>query len=179
MNRLAVMRLRFRVVAIVLGVIALGAATYLIFGASRGSREAEYDRLRLEHLRKKIEVAPLAGMDKKLDRARTDIAEFYRTRLPAQQSQVSAELDKVAAATGVRLNRVAYESKDADIPGVSQVVVSAEISGRYAELVRFINALERDPILFVPDSVDLNQDQGGQVRLSLKVQTYMRTGGTT
>ena len=178
MNRLALMRRRFRVVAVVLAGIALAAAAYLLLGASRASQEAEYSRLRHERDQKRIDVAPLVGMDKKLTRARADIDDFYATRLPGQQSDVTAELARVAGSTGVHLNRVGYEFKAADVPGVSQVIVTAEVSGEYAHLVRFINALERDKILFIPDSVDLNEDQGGQVRLGLKVQTYMRTGGT-
>ncbi len=177
MNRLSVVRRRFQVIAIVLALICLAAAGYLLFGSSRAAQEAEFNQLRRERDQKRADVAPLMGMDKKLARARTDIDDFYRTRLPAQQSDISAELDKLAGATGVHLNRVSYETKAADVPGVNQVMVSAEVSGNYVQLVKFINALERDPILFIPDSVDLNEDQGTSVRLGLKVQAYMRTGG--
>jgi Tfp pilus assembly protein PilO len=179
MNRLAVVRRRFQVIATVLAFIALSAAGYLLFGSSRAAQEAEFNQLRRERDQKRADVAPLTGMDQKLAHARTDIDEFYRTRLPAQQSDISAELDKLARASGVRLNRVGYESKPADVTGLQQVMVTAEVSGGYVELVKFINALERDQILFIPDSVDLNEDQGTNVRLALKVQAYMRTGGAS
>ena len=179
MNRIAIMRRRFQVIAIILALICLAAAGYLLLGSSRAAQEAEFNQLRRERDQKRADVAPLTGMDKKLDRARADIDTFYQTRLPAQQSEISAELDKLARASGVRLNRVGYETKAADAPGVNQVMVTAEVSGNYVQLVKFINALERDQILFVPDSVDLNEDQGTSVRLGLKVQTFMRTGGAS
>jgi type IV pilus assembly protein PilO len=42
--------------------------------------------------------------------------------------------------------------------------------------VRFINALERDKLFFIVDSVELGGEQGGQVKLGMKLETYLRAG---
>ena len=51
--------------------------------------------------------------------------------------------------------------------------------GRYSKLahvVRFINALERDKLLFIVNSIQLGDAQGGTVKLQLKMQTYLKAG---
>jgi hypothetical protein len=40
--------------------------------------------------------------------------------------------------------------------------------------VRFINSLERDPLFFIIDSVELGGEQGGVVKLQLKLETYQK-----
>jgi len=42
--------------------------------------------------------------------------------------------------------------------------------------VRFINSLERDQIFLLINSVGLGGEQGGQVKLELKMETYLKTG---
>jgi len=42
------------------------------------------------------------------------------------------------------------------------------------QLVRFINALERDRLFFIIDSVELGGEQGGLVKLQLKLETYQK-----
>jgi len=42
--------------------------------------------------------------------------------------------------------------------------------------VRCINALERDQLFFLVDSVGLGGEQGGVVKLQLKLETYLKTG---
>jgi type IV pilus assembly protein PilO len=44
------------------------------------------------------------------------------------------------------------------------------------QLVRFVNALERDQLFFLVDSVVLGGEQGGIVKLQLKLETYLKTG---
>jgi type IV pilus assembly protein PilO len=43
--------------------------------------------------------------------------------------------------------------------------------------VKFINALERDKMFFLIDGVNLAEQQGN-VRLQLKLETYLRNGVT-
>ena len=49
--------------------------------------------------------------------------------------------------------------------------------GDYLQLVRFINSLERDPLFFIIDSVDLGGEQSGVVKLQLKLETYQKASG--
>jgi len=170
-------RRRLTTLAIALAVLDLAAAGFLLspLGRSRSAREAEYAEARRELQIKMRDAVPLRGMDKKLDLARQQIAGFYRERFPAQYSAVSSELAKVASETGVRVSKIAYDPKPAEVPNLQQVVINANLDGDYLQVVKFINAMERDRMFFMVDSLTLAQEQGGMVRLEVKLETYLRS----
>ena len=60
--------------------------------------------------------------------------------------------------------------------GVRRMEIEADLAGDYLQLVRFINALERDQLFFLVDSVGLGGAQGGMVKLQIKLETYLKTG---
>jgi len=60
--------------------------------------------------------------------------------------------------------------------GVRRVEIEADLAGDYLQLVRFINALERDQQFFLVDSVVLGGEQNGVVKLQLKLETYLKMG---
>jgi len=173
-------RQRFTTVAIVLAALDVVAVGFLLspFGRSRSVRELEYADARRELQMKIRDAVPLRGMDKKLDVARQEIADFYRERFPSQYSAVSSELGKVASETGVRVSQISYDPKPADVPNLQQVSINANLDGDYLQVVKFINALERDRMFFIVDSLTLAQEQGGMVRLQLKLETYLRSERT-
>jgi type IV pilus assembly protein PilO len=169
-------RKRFTTAAIILAVLDVAAVGFLLspLGRSRSAREAEWAEARRELQAKKADAVPLRGMDKKLDLARQEIAAFYKDRFPAQYSAVSSELGKVASETGVRVSQIAYEPKPAEVPNLQQVIINANLDGDYLQVVKFINALERDRMFFMVDSLTLAQEQGGMVRLQVRLETYLR-----
>ena len=170
-----------RKVKIALGAMAaVNVVTIAVFFSplvgSETSRREQLDQHWKELQQKTREVEPLRGLDKKIPIARKQIDEFYAQRLPAQDSTISADLGKVAAQTGVRIGGVKYSMKDPEAVGVRRVEIEADLAGDYLQLVRFINALERDQMFFLVDSVGLGGEQGGVVKLQLKLETYLKTG---
>jgi type IV pilus assembly protein PilO len=165
---------------IALVAIDLACVAYLVspMGRSREARERDLDALKVQVAAKRQEVVPARGMDGKLKQASTDIGDFYKERFPAQYSAVSEELGKVAAATGVQVAAVKYDDKDAPVEGLRKLEMEVALSGSYLQEVKFINALERDKVFFVIDGVTLGEQQGN-VRLQLKLETYLRSGATT
>ena len=161
-------------------VIDLACVAYLVspMGRSREARQRDLDALKVQLAAKRQEVLPTRGMDGKLQQASTDIGEFYKDRFPAQYSAVSEELGKVAAASGVKIAAVKYDDKDAPVEGLRKLNIEVALSGSYLQEVKFINALERDKVFFVIDGVTLGEQQGN-VRLQLKLETYLRSGATT
>jgi type IV pilus assembly protein PilO len=154
-------------------------AIAVYFSPLVGSEVARRDQLdqHWKELQEKTrEVEPLRGLDKKIPIARKQIEEFYAQRLPAQDSAISADLGKVAAQSGVRIGGVKYTMKDPEPLGVRRLEIEADLAGDYLQLVRFINALERDQMFFLVDSVGLGGEQGGVVKLQLKLETYLKTG---
>jgi type IV pilus assembly protein PilO len=144
-----------------------------LVGSERSRRE-QLDQLWRELQQKTREAEPLRDVDQKIVTARRQIDDFYKKRLPAQDSAISEELGKVAGQNKVHIGQIRYQSKDNDVVGLRPVEIQAEFSGDYLQLVRFINALERDPLFFIIDSVELGGEQGGLVKLQLKLETYQK-----
>jgi type IV pilus assembly protein PilO len=154
-------------------------AVLVLFSPLVGSADARRQQLTQlwNQLRTETrQVEPLRGFDQKIVQARQEIDTFYKDRLPAQQSSISEAMGKLAAAHGVRITQAKYDTKTAESVGLQPVQIEAALSGDYLHLVQFINALERDKMFFIVNSVTLGDAQGGQVKLQLKLETYTRTG---
>jgi len=178
MADLQVTRRKLKTAFVVLGVVDLVAAGLLfspLVGSARGRRE-QLDALWKQLQQKTRQVEPLRGMDKKIVLARQQIDGFYKDRLPARDSSIAEALGRAASQTGIKLGQAKYTLLDPDAVGLREMQVEANLSGNYLQLVRFINALERDQLFFIVDSVELGGEQAGQVRLQMKLETYLKTG---
>lgn len=166
-------RLKIVIAALVL---VDAAAVAMLVTPLAGMRESRQQELRQEWQQlKSREYAPWRGLDKKLPRAKEQIDEFYQERFPAQESEISANLGTVASQSGVRLSGVRYSVKDAPIEGLQRVEIAATLSGDYLQLVRFVNALERNKLFFLVDGVELGSAQNGIVGLQIRIETYLRS----
>jgi type IV pilus assembly protein PilO len=165
---------------IALAILDLVCVGYLFSpaGRSRQARQRDYQQLHQQLIAKQQEVLPTRGMDHKLTQASHDIGGFYDTRFPAQYSTVTEELGKVATDNGVQLSGVKYDEKDAPIEGLRRLNMELTLSGGYLQEVKFINALERDKMFFLIDGIALGEQQGN-VRLQLKLETYLRGGAVS
>jgi type IV pilus assembly protein PilO len=149
----------------------------LISPVGRGSRTGRerIERLQAELRKEHSEMAPLAGIDKKVVEAGKEIGEFYGARLPASYAAISERMNKLATENGVQLTTETYLSKAATLDGLERLRIDANITGNYLQAVRFINALERDPMFFLIDGVSLGEPQAGVgIRLVIRVETYRK-----
>jgi hypothetical protein len=48
------------------------------------------------------------------------------------------------------------------------------LEGSYTSLAKFINALERDQMFFIIDSVTLGGEPQGPVKLAMRLETYSK-----
>lgn len=163
---------------IVVGAFVLidAVAVTMLLTPVAGMREARQQELhQLWQQLKTREYAPWRGLDKKIPRAKQQIDEFYQLRFPAEESSISDNLGRLAAETGVRVTGEKYQVKDAQIEGLQPVEIAASCSGDYLQLVRFINALERNKLFFLVNGVDLGNETNGVVSLQIKIQTYLRS----
>lgn len=159
----------------VIDVVAIAVYLSPLVGSELSRRE-QLSQLWKELQGKTREVEPLRGLDKKIPLAKKEIDQFYKDRLPSQDSVISETVGKLAAENGVRIGSIKYSVKDAQPVGVRPVEVEANMVGDYLQLVKFINAAERSQLFFLVDSVGLAGEQGGMVRLNVKMETYLRTG---
>lgn len=171
-------RRKLKIAMAVMAVVDI-AAVAIYFSpliGSQLSRQAQMQQLWQELQQKTREVAPLRGLDKKIPVAQGQIAEFYKDRMPGEASDISENLGKLAAESGVRIGSIKYTVKDPESVELRRVEIEADLGGDYLQLVRFINSLERDHMFFLVDSVNLGGEQQGTVKLQMKAETYLKTG---
>jgi len=162
---------------IIVGVDVLAAvALFSPLVGSAESRMLEMHTLQAELTTKTREVGPLKDLPDKVKLASQQVADFYKKRFPAQDSQIATELGKLAAADGVTIDQVQYKPKDVGPGGLQPVEMEADLGGNYVALARFINALERDDMFFIVSSVSLAGEQTGAVKLTMKIETYLKAG---
>jgi type IV pilus assembly protein PilO len=163
--------------AIMAGVVALAAVVYFspLVGSAESRRE-EMNTLQAELITKTRQVAPLKDLPQKVVLASHQITDFYKQRFPSQESQILTELGKLAAANGVTIDQGKYKVKEAEAGGLERVEIEADFGGNYTSLAKFINALERDEMFFIINNVTLGGQQQGPVKLSVKLETYLKAG---
>lgn len=164
----------FSLALVVLAALDTVLVAYLLWpGPSNASRRKEEQALQAELAGKTREEAPLQGMDKKLLQTRADIEKLYGGRLPSRYSEISEQLDKLARDNGVSKGAIVYKAGDAGIADLQLVDIETTISGDYAKIARFINAMERDRLIFVVRQIALS-GQTGTVQLQIKFQTFLK-----
>src|SRR5512142_1172125 len=173
MSNLRQARRRLIITMIVFGLLDVVAVAVLVLSlvAPSDARPQRVNALQAEVQGKIRTWIPPDQVQSRINDARKQIDEFYRTRLPSESSAISGELGRLAAQNQVTLTQAKYDVGDPPIPGVRVVTIDASLVGNYVQEVRFINALERSRLMFLVNSVTLGEQTGGKVRLQLKLET--------
>jgi type IV pilus assembly protein PilO len=120
-----------------------------------------------------IQIAPLRGLDKKVELSRKQIDTFYEKRVPPSYSAILEQLGQLQSKSGVRLARGGYTQA----PGsgdLTEIRMDFGLSGDYTAIMRFINGLECSRTFFIIRAMNLAGQQGGMVNLRLQVSTWLR-----
>jgi type IV pilus assembly protein PilO len=172
-------RRRFTIVAVAMGIVCLLALLYLLTPITSSSAEKQQQLLsKQQQLRTAEEqTRPIQRLPQLVSRAKGDIATFYGDRLPAFPSQIYSEIYRVAQKNNVKVSEVKYEAYDTSVNDLKMIQVDAKVSGGYANIMRFINSVERNKLFFLIDALQLadtkTQDTNA-VQLNIKMETYLR-----
>jgi len=109
-----------------------------------------------------------------------DYDRFDASLLPAgtADSSVTAELDELAKKSGLRIESLNFRYKELPGRNLTQLDLDTAVDGDYANIVKFMNNLQRSHNFYVVESLNLQaQGQGGPavMRIGLKMKTYLRT----
>lgn len=175
MTPLQKMRRRFIIVLSVLAVIAIALAIYLRWpGISGTSEHAEEQSLEKQLRLKKLQATPLQGIDKKLVDSRAQINQLYAERVASRWSGISERIQKLAQETGVSAQSIRYKTDPTGLPNLQRVKIETTIGGDYIKIPHFINALERDKLLFLITQISVSGQEGGVVQLQIKFDTFLK-----
>lgn len=141
---------------------------------------AQVRQLELEVALLRIEVGRLERVQRQVPRMgrRNDgfVAEKFLSGEEAY-AHVDAELFEAARAAGVQLSRVTFEeSVEQQRPDLLRVEMVSNVEGTYANLLRYLHALERSPQFYLVTEMNLVGAAGGQIGLRIRMATYFRRG---
>ncbi|HEY0758546.1 MAG TPA: hypothetical protein VGD59_04735 [Acidisarcina sp.] len=152
----------------------LGVRLLIAWHAAGADREEQIAQAQISAAQLQAQTQRLSGLPARVDRARNGAAEFYSERMPANYSSIAGNLGELYARDGVRLTRASYTQTPA-ILDLAEIRIDANVSGEYTNVMRFINAVERDKTFFVVDALTLTGQQGGLVNLRLRLTTYLHS----
>lgn len=161
--------------AVMAGIDVLALAVYLspLVGSAE-SRRQEINQLQTELIAKTKLVAPLQNLPQKVVLASHQISDFYAKRFPAHNSDIYTEIGKLKDANGVSIEQAKYKELEEGPGKLRPVEIDADLSGNYTSLAKFINAVERDQMFFIINSITLGGEQQGPVKLNVKFQTFLK-----
>jgi hypothetical protein len=141
-------------------------------------RQSKIVHLQTQLREKQLANHSLHGIDTTVIDAQAGIVTFCRERLPSSYASISERLNAIALEAGVSLSAGRYKTEPSDVPGLAHILVEASVSGSYPNLVKFINATEREKIFFVVDGVSLTEQQGTSVQLQIRIETFLNEDNT-
>ena len=162
---------------IMLGVDLVAAIVLIspLIGSTEARRQ-QLNQLWSELQLKTRQVEPLKNLPDRVKLASEQIADFYARRLPEHQSQILTEFGKLASSEGVTMLQGKYKAGEVGTGNLQPVQMEADLGGNYVALAKFINALERDQMFFIINSISLGGEQQGPVKLNMKLETYLKAG---
>lgn len=162
-------------IVVILVVVDIASILVLLSPSTNSlALQDEFNNLRQQVQAKAKSVVPPEQAQKRVDETRLQIDDFTKNRIPSEISDLSIDLGKLAAASGVHLANVQYGSIDTDVAGLARYRISASVAGDYLATVKFINALERAKHFYVINSVNLGEQQGGSLHVGLVLDTYVK-----
>jgi hypothetical protein len=161
---------------VVLAVADAAALVYLALPLRAGAAQPMQVQAEAEESYRTLSksTVPLRGIDEKLKQAQKADAAFLRNRLPAHYSDVAEELGKLAASNHIRISSVAYKTDPAKLANTESLQMQAGLAGPYVDLVKFLNAVERDKMFFIIDGIGLGGQKASEVHLDVRLETYLR-----
>lgn len=143
---------------------------------------AERQSLTAELEERKAELATLTGSESLAARNAEAIQRFWddvvRERSPGL-TEAWDEIDRLASETNVTRGRTGYNREVLDV-GLEQIKASMPVEGRYFDLVRFINRLERSERFFLVEEVRLSQRETDRttIRLDCAIAFFLKAGSS-
>lgn len=158
-------------IAVVFLVAVLGYVHFTLVSGQRGVLNAR--------------VAAWQGEQGQIDtlsqikRADDDLTRF-RARLPTQTDlpKMVAYVSETAEAHRLPIPSVTYDHEETDLPGLTALTISFDVTGDYLDTRHFIDALERSDLFFIIEQLTLTasnrEAESDRVRLQIRLAAYLR-----
>ena len=131
---------------------------------------------RQDLLERKIQVEKVEGYHESLERAEVDLLEM-REMLSIRDLRavaVQEEVERICREFGIRWDSISFENDTLRAQALERMAMIVPLTGGYANLRRFIRAVEASDEFLVVEQVSLgeNSDGSGQLLLHITLTTY-------
>lgn len=144
---------------------------------SAAARTRELADLQARHAEMERKVQELRNLSQKIQTAIQNGQQFTNASFLPRRSAFSAmltSLEKLAVANRLRPEDDTFQQNPSDNQlGLENVEVHLTLEGEYADVVRFINQLEREDLFWIVRDLEVTGGGGPQLRLNLRAETYL------
>jgi len=172
------------IMRMILGVLLIAnlVALWLVWSPPGGSAlelEAQAANLQTKASQKRAAVERTKTHASKVEKARTDETKFeseYFTDRRIASSTFVAELVKAAKDAGFKPKEHVFVFEPVEgSDSLSMMTITANYEGTYADLLQFINRLDRSSRFLILDSLTATPQQGGGLlNVTVKLNTFVR-----
>lgn len=175
---------------IVLGVLAVAniVAAVIAFrpwADSPQQLEQQSFEIRKQQTQRTTQIARLKLLTDKSEKARNEgdkfLASYFLTRRTAASTLVN-ELHTMAKNAGIKPKEHAFAFEQIEGSDVLAIgTISGNYEGTYADLIKYVNQIDRSPRFFIVESMGASPQQGntGVLNIQMKVNVFVREEGVT
>ena len=161
--------------------LVAAAAVFRPWGGSPEELQQQLAQLRGDALRREEAVGRLRTLVQTVEKTRTESDQFLATYFLASQvaySTVFEELRTLADKSGVQAKDHSYDSQPIEGSDTLAIVtVTGNYEGTYANLVEFVNAIDRSPRFLTIDRLQAAPHQSqGTLNVNLRINVFVRRG---
>lgn len=178
-----------RVVArLVLGVLVLAnlvaaAVAFRPWSASPEQIETQLLQIRQQQMQRRAQIERLRILEKKAEKARKEgdqfLEKYFLARRTASSTLVS-ELNAMAKAAGIKPkdHSIAFEPVEGS-DTLAMMTITGNYQGSYADLIQYVNRLDRSSRLFIVESLAAAplQGQAGVLNINMKIHAFVQEEG--
>jgi len=171
------------IIRVILGIvvaadIVLAGVNWQMVAANR-TPQAELNALKRQHALMAADVTRAETIRTTLPEIEQQCDGFFKQNfrpIASGYSSVISDFGTLSRGAGLQAENLNFHQHDADKRGVTEVDISAVVTGDYSSVVRFVNNLEHSDTFYVLDGLSLaNSGSGGLLRLNLQLRTYFRS----
>ncbi|HWR49806.1 MAG TPA: type 4a pilus biogenesis protein PilO [Bryobacteraceae bacterium] len=175
---------RLLIGALVLANVAAALVAFKPWAGSLEEMEAEAASLRQQIRTREQTVARLQRNVAKVETARGDGDRFLQEHIMSMRtlsSTLVSELAQVAQKAGIRPKGSTYAFEPVEgADTLTRAIINADYEGTYADLMHFMNLLDRSPRFLIIESLSAAPQQTGTtLSINVKLNAFVREDGSS
>jgi len=162
----------------------LVAGYFVLFppGGSPKELDEQVTNLRAQVLQRTVQLKLMRAHAEKIQRGRGEGDQFLNTYFLTARTSSSSIVDELSrSAKEAKITPKEHSIQSEDIEGsdtLKMLTINGNYEGTYADLIEFINRIDRSSRLLIIESMNASPQQGkGRLNINVKMNTFVRTDG--